>query len=130
MKKHFLFIIFSVFIHFHKLFRIHFLLESTTGCTSFIFKRKYKVGVKTIKVHNPRQIDIINSNKEQTVLYDRPLTLEIWYPALLENDIKEEVVYNQMMGNFSDPKRPLIPFKFKEGRQEMQNLIDLTNPIL
>ena len=89
---------------------------------------KYKVGVKTIQVLNPKQIDIINSNKEKTVFYDRPLTLEIWYPALLEN-IKEEVVYNQMMGNFSDSKRPLIPFKFKgRASRNVRNLIDLDEP--
>ena len=74
---------------------------------------KLKVGVKTIKIVNPDQIDILSSSKEKTVLYDRPLTLEIWYPASLEIDEKEEVIYDQVMGNFSDPNRPLIPFKFK-----------------
>jgi predicted dienelactone hydrolase len=74
---------------------------------------KLKVGVKTIKVVNPNQIDILNSDGEKTVLYDRPLKLEIWYPASLGIEEKEEVIYDQVMGNFSDPKRPLIPFKFK-----------------
>lgn len=73
----------------------------------------YKVGVKTIQVLNPNQIDILNSSKETTVLYDRPLKLEIWYPASLGISQKEEVIYDQVMGNFSDPKRPLVPFKFK-----------------
>lgn len=66
----------------------------------------YKVGVKTIQVLNPNQIDILNSSKETTVLYDRPLKLEIWYPASLGISQKEEVIYDQVMGNFSDPKRP------------------------
>jgi len=74
---------------------------------------KLKVGVKTIKVVNSNQIDILNSDGEKTVLYDRPLTLEIWYPASLGIEEKEEVIYDQVMGNFSDPNRPLIPFKFK-----------------
>ena len=74
---------------------------------------KLKVGVKTIQVVNPNQIDILSSDEEKTVLYDRPLTLEIWYPASLGIEEKEEVIYDQVMGNFSDPNRPLIPFKFK-----------------
>jgi hypothetical protein len=65
----------------------------------------FKVGVKTIQVVNPNQIDILNSNEGKTVLYDRPLTLEIWYPSILGANEKEEVVYDQVMGNFSDPKR-------------------------
>ena len=34
----------------------------------------FKVGVKTIQVVNPNQIDILSSNEEKTILYDRPLT--------------------------------------------------------
>ena len=114
MKKNFLFICFFSFYSFSQTFSNSFFIGDQLPDAPILSSRgKYKVGVKTIQVLNPKQIDIINSNKEKTVLYDRPLTLEIWYPALLENDIKEEVVYNQMMGNFSDPKRPLIPFKFK-----------------
>ncbi len=114
MKKHFLFIYFLSFYAFSQTFSNSFFIGDQLPDAPVLSSRgKYKVGVKTIQVLNPKQIDIINSNKDQTVLYDRPLTLEIWYPALLENNIKEEVVYNQMMGNFSDPKRPLIPFKFK-----------------
>ena len=74
---------------------------------------KLKVGVKTIQVVNLNQIDILNSDGEKTVFYDRPLRLEIWYPASLGIEEKEEVIYDQVMGNFSDPNRPLIPFKFK-----------------
>lgn len=74
---------------------------------------KHKVGVKTLQVKNPGQIDVLNSSKDETVLYDRPLTLEIWYPAALQADEAEEVIYEQVMGNFSDPNRPLIPFTFK-----------------
>ena len=44
---------------------------------------EHRVGVKTIQVVNPDQIDILNSSKENTELYDRPLTLEVWYPASL-----------------------------------------------
>jgi predicted dienelactone hydrolase len=42
------------------------------------------VGVKTLKVVNPRQLDIINFKAgEPLPVYARPLTLEVWYPAKL-----------------------------------------------
>ncbi|MEM6461091.1 MAG: dienelactone hydrolase [Pseudomonadota bacterium] len=40
------------------------------------------VGVRTMTVTNPDQIDILNVENAQSLpRYDRPLTLEIWYPA-------------------------------------------------
>jgi len=72
----------------------------------------YAVGVRTLSVVHKNQLDILNSNSENTVFYDRPLTLEVWYPtALSEGD---EIIenYQEVMGNQNDPKRPLIPFTF------------------
>ncbi len=93
---------------------------------------KFKVGVKTIQVVNPNQIDILNSNEGKTVLYDRPLTLEIWYPSVLRANEKEKVVYDQVMGNFSDPKRKLIQFKFKgrASRNAIPNQSDGPYPLI
>ena len=43
---------------------------------------KYAVGVKTLKMVNPRQLDIAKSKAgEPMPVYDRPLTVEVWYPA-------------------------------------------------
>ncbi len=40
------------------------------------------VGVRTIEVVNPDQLDIVNvTGPEAMPRYDRPLVLEIWYPA-------------------------------------------------
>lgn len=41
----------------------------------------HPVGVRTLKVKNPGQIDILNVTAEAKPTYDRPLTLEVWYPA-------------------------------------------------
>ena len=41
----------------------------------------HPVGVRTLVVSNPGQIDILNVNGENIPTYDRPLTLEVWYPA-------------------------------------------------
>jgi predicted dienelactone hydrolase len=40
------------------------------------------VGVKTILLTNPKQLDIVKAKAgEPTPTYDRPLTVEVWYPA-------------------------------------------------
>ncbi len=40
------------------------------------------IGVKTITLTNPRQLDIVKSKAgEPMPTYDRPLTVEVWYPA-------------------------------------------------
>ncbi len=45
---------------------------------------KFAVGVKTLTVVNPRQLDIVKFKPgEPMPVYDRPLTLEVWYPAKL-----------------------------------------------
>ena len=40
------------------------------------------IGVKTIVLTNPKQLDIVKAKAgEPTPTYDRPLTVEVWYPA-------------------------------------------------
>jgi predicted dienelactone hydrolase len=42
----------------------------------------FDIGVKTVQFKNPQQWDIVNAKPGQSVpLYDRPLTVEIWYPG-------------------------------------------------
>lgn len=40
------------------------------------------VGVKTIQLVNPKQLDIVKAKAGEPIpTYDRPLTVEVWYPA-------------------------------------------------
>ncbi|MBC3812959.1 alpha/beta hydrolase family protein [Undibacterium aquatile] len=44
---------------------------------------RYPVGVTTLQVSNPGQLDILNAKPDEAIpRYNRPLTLEIWYPAV------------------------------------------------
>jgi predicted dienelactone hydrolase len=46
---------------------------------------EYAIGVKTLKIVNPKQINIVKidpANLKNPPKYDRPLTLEVWYPAI------------------------------------------------
>ncbi len=45
---------------------------------------EYDIGVRTLEFTNPDQPDILNTAQGgETVFYDRSLTVEVWYPALL-----------------------------------------------
>lgn len=41
----------------------------------------HPIGVQTLTFTNPGQIDIVNTTADATPTYDRPLTVEVWYPA-------------------------------------------------
>ncbi|KSA12662.1 alpha/beta hydrolase family protein [Maribacter dokdonensis] len=73
---------------------------------------EYKVGVKTVNLVNPNQVDILNSKEGNDPTYDRPITIEVWYPANVGYDAKT-VVYDEVMGTRGDSLRPLTPFTFK-----------------
>ena len=59
----------------------------------------YPVGVRTLDLVNPGQADILNFNKEtgKAPLYDRPLKVEIWYPAVIPEGAREHTVYMSPM---------------------------------
>ena len=71
----------------------------------------HQVGVMTMNLVHSNQIDILKSSEDNDVFYDRPLTVEVWYPAKLKESEVAWEVYDEVMGNLNDPKRPLIPFK-------------------
>ena len=72
----------------------------------------FNVGVRTLTVYHKNQLDILNSSAEKPAYYDRPLTLEVWYPAMPSLGDTTLEKYHEVMGNQNDPKRPLIPFTF------------------
>ncbi|MFN8344159.1 MAG: dienelactone hydrolase [Spirosomataceae bacterium] len=74
---------------------------------------KYGVGVQTLQLVNKKQLDILHSKNGKDSLYDRPLTVEVWYPATIPVDQPQLVEYDEVIGSSNDPKRPLKPFKFK-----------------
>lgn len=55
----------------------------------------FAVGVRTLDLKNPGQLDILNFDKAtgKAPVYDRPLKVEVWYPATLPAGAQERVVY-------------------------------------
>ena len=46
---------------------------------------RFQIGVKTLRLVNPGQLDILKARPgEAAPTYDRPLTVEVWYPARLQ----------------------------------------------
>ncbi len=76
------------------------------------WRGEYKVGVRTIELINKNQVDVLNSKDGVDPRYDRQLTVEVWYPAIIPDGEKELVMYHQVMGRSNNPERPLIPFTF------------------
>jgi len=46
----------------------------------------FTIGVQTLELSNPGQIDIVNTTADATPTYDRPLTVEVWYPAAISTE--------------------------------------------
>lgn len=70
------------------------------------------VGVRSLTLTHTNQVDVLRTKDGPTPRYDRPLPVEIWYPARIPAGKVERITYQQVMGTANDPKRPLIPFTF------------------
>lgn len=71
---------------------------------------EFQVGVRTIEFVHKGQVDILNSKEGKAPLYDRPLTVEVWYPSASEGD--GLTTYDEVMGMAGNPNRPNTPFTF------------------
>lgn len=73
---------------------------------------EYAVGVQTLDLLNKNQLDILNYGKGTDSLYNRPLKIEVWYPAEGPSGSKDLISYEEVMGQNGSPTRPIIPFTF------------------
>lgn len=82
------------------------LLQRTAGGrTRTGAARARAIGVRTVELVNPHQPDIIHFDKAagKTPVYDRPLTLEIWYPTTVPPGKTERVVYESAIPGTPQP---------------------------
>src|SRR5580692_10808288 len=63
------------------------------------------VGVRTVDIVHPGQPDILNFDKQtgKAPLYDRPLKLEVWYPAVIPAGAEEKTVFHSPMAGTGNP---------------------------
>jgi len=59
----------------------------------------YAVGVRTLDLVHSGQVDVLNFDKDtgKAPLYDRPLKVEVWYPATLAPGQEQRVIYPSAM---------------------------------
>ncbi len=75
---------------------------------------EFGVGVQTLELVDPGRVDVL-SEEDPRPTYDRPLTVEVWYPAIIADDAGEMVTYEDNLGRSDNPASPVRPFTF-EGR--------------
>ncbi|MBZ0287483.1 MAG: dienelactone hydrolase, partial [Anaerolineae bacterium] len=58
----------------------------------------FHVGVRTLEVMHLDQIDMLRRMRgDADARYDRPLTLEVWYPAVIPDGETEQVIYEDVI---------------------------------
>jgi predicted dienelactone hydrolase len=67
--------------------------DLTPDAPELAVRGDYKVGVQTLQLVNPNQVDIINE-----AVYDRPITVEVWYPAIIGDGEEEMTTYTSQLG--------------------------------
>lgn len=73
---------------------------------------EYTIGVRTLDFVNKNQVNVLKSKGGIDPLYDRPLKVEVWYPALLPEGKKELTTFQDYFGSPLDSTRPVVPFSF------------------
>ena len=76
---------------------------------------EYGVGVRTLSVTNTDQVDVLSATEaDPSPMYDRELTLEVWYPAVIADGEEQRITYTDFLGRADNPGS-LRAFDF-EGR--------------
>ncbi|WP_424949383.1 alpha/beta hydrolase family protein [Deinococcus sp.] len=79
---------------------------------------QYAVGVRTLSLVRKDVLDIaraatLSPAPATLPRYDRPLTVEVWYPATPSARQAQTTLYSDTLGSGpGDAKRPLVPFTF------------------
>lgn len=73
---------------------------------------EHSVGVRTLELVHPAQLDIANTAAGESPVYDRPLTVEVWYPAIIPAGEEALTEYEDILGRPNNEGKPLIPFTF------------------
>ena len=95
---------------------------------------KLPIGVRTLQFVNPRQQDILKAKAGEPIpLYDRPLTVEVWYPALAQANLPARLPDGLAPGEYRvvprDPKATVV-IKGKALRDAPPNAVGGPYPLV
>ena len=88
----------------------------------------YAVGVRTIEIVHAQQVDILRYDKQtqKAPLYDRPLKIEIWYPATIPPGKEERTVYQSSMSGRPDRQQAGTPASFEFAGKALRDAPPVT----
>jgi predicted dienelactone hydrolase len=74
---------------------------------------KLAIGVRTLQLVNPRQLDIVKAKAGEAIpVYDRPLTVEVWYPSVLPAELPARLANGLAPGEYRtvtrDPRSTVV----------------------
>ena len=73
--------------------------DAAAGTPLFAPRGERAIGVRTIEIVNHNQVDLKKVSENNTrPLYDRKLTVEVWYPAAVEEGIRQLSFYTDYIG--------------------------------
>lgn len=93
----------------------------------------YQVGVQALELIDEGRVDILSATSDDpSPLYDRPLMVEVWYPADLADGEIEMTEYNDFLGRADVAEAPNIPFAFagRAARDATPNTADAPYPLV
>lgn len=81
------------------------------GAPALAPRGSYGVGVQTLQITHPDQVDVVSRMSGQSdARYDRPLTLEVWYPAIIPEGQTQLAEYTDVLP--ASQSEPAITFTF------------------
>lgn len=90
----------------------------------------YGVGVTTVELVNPDQIDVLNLGANPDARYDRPLTVEVWYPAIIPDGEAELTTYDSYVGRSDARTLGRFAFQGRALRDAEPNRDDGAYPLI
>ncbi|MBJ7536724.1 alpha/beta hydrolase family protein [Marinomonas transparens] len=97
---------------------------------------EYSIGVRTLNLINPNQIDVVTLSTEgpnpkdgSLPIYDRPLTVEIWYPAADKSYRSDYGKYNDRKSAYGKYRNDKKPHHHKDSAYNNVYLFDGTTKV-
>lgn len=88
--------------------------DARPDAPSLAARGEFAVGVRTLDVLHRDQLNVLAIDAAHPApRYDRPLRVEVWYPAQLQAGEEQLTTYRDVLGaGANDPKRPNTAFEF------------------
>ena len=73
--------------------------DAVSGMPALAPRGEYAIGVRTIEIVNPNQVDLAAITEENPrPLHDRKLTVEVWYPGVVAEGARQISTYTDYIG--------------------------------